>query len=613
MERSWYFRFVVMLGVVVTAWLILWPSVDTWVPAPARVKELFTGRISPGLDIRGGLRLVYEVEVDVAIRDRRDVLADELLEQIGRKLGTIPGDEIPTQQHLDQTRARVRVESPRTNEKRIIVSFVRDEDVARLDRSLVTSFGDLREVSREGKRVVLDLRGERIEKIREDAVSEAVKTISNRIDELQVRETSVTSRDLDIVVEVPGADQATIGRIRQIISRTARLDFKVVDDDGASDFVQSVEDVPEGIERQVEVVSAGEQRPQASSPYFLARGDDAKQKLQAFIDRLREQDKIPEGRQLLLGEVEENPDDASATSGAKAYRTYYLFARSELTGEHIENADVAINPQDNSPYVSLNFDTRGADIFARLTGQNVKRRMAIVLDDRVESAPVIQTRIAGGRAQITLGGFRDFNSILKDANDLAIVLRAGALPAPIRPSNEQLIGPSLGKDSVEQGTMAALISIGLLLLFMLVYYETAGAIANLMMLINIVLQLAALAFFEATITLPGIAGIALTAGMAVDANVLIYERIREEMRIGKSMKSAVEQGFDRAFYSIFDSHLTTLIAGVVLFQYGTGPIKGFAVTLMIGIVSSLFTGVFCSRVAIDFLVRGLRVQRFRVG
>ena len=200
-----------------------------------------------------------------------------------------------------------------------------------------------------------------------------------------------------------------------------------------------------------------------------------------------------------------------------------------------------------------------------------------------------------------------------NAKELEVVLRAGALPAPIRPANEQLIGPTLGRDAVQKGAMGGAIGVGLVLLFMLLYYQVAGFVADLMVVANIMLVLATLAFLEATLTLPGVAGIALTVGMAVDANVLTTERIREELRLGKAPRSAVEQGYRQAFSSIFDAQITTFIAGVVLFQYGTGPIKGFAVTLMIGIATSLFTGVFCSKVVMDWIVKGLRVKRLPVG
>src|SRR5262249_40332609 len=322
--------------------------------------------------------------------------------------------------------------------------------------------------------------------------------------------------------------------------------------------------------------------------------------------------KVPEDHEFLVGDYD-RAEPGEGKSSDHAARTFYLFGRAEVTGQAIEDAFVATDPQTNKPYVAVNFNGDGAEAFGQLTGRNVKRRMAIVLDDHVASAPVIQTEIGQGRCQITLGGFRPYNQILNEARDLVLVLKAGALPVPIRPSNEQLIGPTLGRDGVEQGVKGAVVSIIIVLLFMAVYYEVGGVIADVMVMLHIMFLLATQAFFEASLTLPGLVAIALNTGMAVDANVLVNERIREELRNGKSPRAAVEQGFSRAFSSIFDSQITTLIASIVLFQYGTGPIKGFAVTLGLGICTSLFTGVFCSRVAFDWLVRGLRVQHLRVG
>jgi preprotein translocase subunit SecD len=230
----------------------------------------------------------------------------------------------------------------------------------------------------------------------------------------------------------------------------------------------------------------------------------------------------------------------------------------------------------------------------------------------VESAPVIQGQI-GARGRITLGAYQDRNELLQEAKDLVVVLQAGALPAPLRPANEQLIGPTLGQDSVRKGALAALVGIILVLVFMAFYYQVAGLVADAMVLLNLQLMLGIMSGIGATLTLPGVAAIALTVGMAVDANVLITERIREELRLGKSPRSAVEQGYARAYSSVFDSQLTTAIAGIVLWQFGTGPIKGFATMLLIGIATSLFTGTFCSKVLFDWLVRGVRVQRLRVG
>ena len=257
--------------------------------------------------------------------------------------------------------------------------------------------------------------------------------------------------------------------------------------------------------------------------------------------------------------------------------------------------NIQIDSQYGEPYVSISFDARGARVFERITGENVGKRLAIVLDDNVYSAPVIRDRIAGGKAQIT-GRFT-----MDEAKDLAIVLRAGALPAPVKILEERTVGPSLGQDSINQGFRSALIGGLIVVVFMALYYSLSGLIADLALALNLLLIMAGLAFFGATLTLPGVAGIILTIGMAVDANVLIFERIREEMRLGKPPRASIDAGYARATVTILDSNLTTLIAALVLFQVGTGPVKGFAVTLSIGLVANFITAVFCTRILFDYL------------
>ncbi len=605
MDKGWYLRISVVVLLAAGSLLVVWPSVDAWFPAPAWVSENFTNRISPGLDIKGGLRLTYEVEVDEAIRDRRDRLAEDVLDRIGVEFGLFKADERPTREQLDEVRAKVKVET--IGERQIRATFKNAGDASKLSLELIRKFGDLKEESRDGSVVMMGIRPDMVDELRDTAVGQARETIADRIDKLGVRETSVTARGTDIAIEIPGADEASFARIRDIISRTARLEFKVVDDD--SDFMETLSELPEGLNRQSEVVSSGVQTPQKVVTYLFASGEGARQKLSEYVSSLR--GKLPEGRELLLGEYADFEDGPSKKG--QSWRTYLVHSRADVSGEDVKEAFTAFDQDSNAPYVALNFTQKGADKFGELTGRNVKRRMAIVLDDRIESAPVIQTQIGGGRCQITLGGSRNYNETLQDAKDLVVVLRAGALPAPIRPANEQLIGPSLGQDAIAKGGMGALMGIMLVVVFMILYYQVAGIVADLSVLLNLLFLFALMALFEATLTLPGVAGIALTVGMAVDANVLINERIREELRAGKSTRAAVDQGFDRAFWSIFDGQITTFIAGVVLFQYGSGPIKGFAVTLMIGIVTSLFTGVFCSRVFFDWLVRGLRVKSLKVG
>ena len=276
-----------------------------------------------------------------------------------------------------------------------------------------------------------------------------------------------------------------------------------------------------------------------------------------------------------------------------------------LTGEHLINARVNFD-QFNMPYVGIAFDSSGAKRFERVTGENIKKRMAIILDNNVYSAPVIQDKISGGRAQIT-GNFT-----MDEARDLAIVLRAGSLPAPVRILEQRTVGPSLGQDSINQGVKSILIGGAVVVVFMMIYYLLSGAIANTALCLNILIILSALAAFKATLTLPGIAGILLTIGMAVDANVLIFERTREELRTGKTPRAAIEGGYAKALVTILDANITTLIAALFLFQFGTGPIKGFAVTLTIGLTASLFTSIVCTRVIFDYFLSKRRVKKLSI-
>jgi preprotein translocase subunit SecD len=308
---------------------------------------------------------------------------------------------------------------------------------------------------------------------------------------------------------------------------------------------------------------------------------------------------VPKG-DIILYQRRQEPE-----TGRVSKVPFLLKEKTLMTGEVLKDAQVRFDDF-NQPYVALEFDPRGAKMFDRITAKNVKKRLAIILDSNVYSAPVIQERISGGRAQIT-GTFD-----LKDAHDLAIVLRAGALPAPVKILENRSVGPSLGRDLIDKGLKSIIIGGILVVLFMVVYYKISGAIADLALILNLVLIMGALAGLRATLTLPGIAGIILTIGMAVDANVLIFERIREELRLGKTPRAAIDGGYSKAFLTIIDANVTTLIAAVVLFQFGTGPVKGFAVTLSIGIVASLFTALFVSRVIFDVLLTKGILRRVRI-
>ncbi|HVZ34592.1 MAG TPA: hypothetical protein VG963_19320, partial [Polyangiaceae bacterium] len=340
MDRGWYLRFGLMVFLSLGAALVVWPSVDAWLPAPAWIKKHVSSRIAPGLDVKGGLRLTYEVEVDEAVRDRRDRLADDLLDRLGIEFGLFKPEERPTKEQLDQVRARVKIAT--VGERQIRATFKSAADAQKLTLALIRKFGDLKEDSRSDTVVTLAIRPDMIEDLRDTAVGQARETIADRIDKLGVRETSVTARGTDIAIEIPGADEASFARIRDIVSRTARLEFKIVDDD--SDFVSSLNDLPEGIEKQSEVVSAGIENPQKVVSYIAARGEGARQRLGAYVDSLKS--KIPEGRELLLGELDEGEAPAAGPKTkhrAQAWRTYLLYARAEVSGEDVKEAFTAFD------------------------------------------------------------------------------------------------------------------------------------------------------------------------------------------------------------------------------------------------------------------------------
>ncbi|MBI2392906.1 MAG: protein translocase subunit SecD [Deltaproteobacteria bacterium] len=625
MSRWWYTKLILILALGIGAFVSVWPSLESMagLKAPPWVKEHVKARINRGLDLRGGLRLVYTVQVDEAIRDKRDRFADELRAKVGTALGIHKGDAPLTNDEQKAISEKLTIE--RIEHNKLLLRFKDVADVPKVNDDLLGPMKEELLLYRPGDPAVVGfkVRTEVENAIRERAVGQAKKTVENRVDELGLREAAITTRDEDIIIEVPGEDEKTFEEIKAIVSQTARLEFKIVDDE--ADFFGKVNEyehpLPEGATMQNELAPAGVSASGSvkQTPSHFVRlvkkpeesQQDALKRFKTWIATLG----VPDDHQVAFGEFE----DIDAVTGKRkpvGWRTYYLFRRADVTGEYITDAQVASDTNKGPQveyYVAITFSPTGADRFKMITGANVKRRFAILLDDKVDSAPVIQSEIGGGHASITLGSFADKREQLDAAKKLELVLRAGALPAPIEKSNEQRIGASLGSDAIKQGLKGALLGAGLVLVFMVIYYHWSGVVANGAVLFNLLLQLAALALFGASMTLPGIAGLALTIGMAVDANVLINERIREELREGRSPRAAVETGYAKAFAAIFDGHVTTFIGGLLLMQYGTGPIKGFAVTLIIGIVASLFTAVVCTRLVFDWWVLGRRVKKLSVG
>jgi len=383
-----------------------------------------------------------------------------------------------------------------------------------------------------------------VARLRDDAVRQGVETIRNRVDQFGVAEPTITRQGDDrILIQLPGVQDPE--RAKALIGKTALLEFKLVDEKA---------DVEAAVQGRV---------PEGDEVLYQRRVDK-----QTKVER-----KIP----------------------------YVVQKRTLLTGAELTRAEVNADP--NAPgnwQVSIEFTANGARIFGEITEQNVGRHLAIVLDGVLQSAPRINERIPGGRAVIT-GQFT-----VDEARDLAIVLRAGALPAPVTVLEERTVGPSLGADSIRQGMIAIAASAIAVVLFMVVYYRLSGLIADVALVLNLLILLACMAAFGATLTLPGIAGIALTIGMAVDTNILIFERIREEMRVGKTPRASIDAGFSRALRTIIDTHLTVMVTAAILYNFGTGPVKGFAVSLFVGLAASLFTAYFFTRLLFDVVYMGRR-------
>jgi preprotein translocase subunit SecD len=441
----------------------------------------------------------------------------------------------------------------RQGENGVKLLLPQDQDWQRVAQLIKDKFPLLevvdRDVTQDQLQATLRIEADQVRHIKKLAVDQGLETIRNRIDQFGVSEPDIrTQGENRVLIQLPGIKDPQ--RAIDLIGKTALLEFKLVDEQ------QSVEQALQG--------------------------------------------KIPVGDKIYYGRR------VDPVTGQASRNAYLLKDRTLLTGEYLTNAEVRIDTQYNRPYVALSFDDRGARLFEKVTGEHVKERLAIVLDDNVYSAPVIQDRISGGNAIIE-GQFT-----MEEAKDLAVVLRAGSLPAPVKILEERTVGPSLGRDSIRKGLFSMAVGGVLVVAFMVIYYGGSGIVADLALILNIVLIMAGLAALRATLTLPGIAGMILTIGMAVDANVLIFERVSEELRLGKTIRAALDSGYSKATLTILDANVTTLIAAIVLFQFGTGPVRGFAVTLSLGIIASMFTAIFGTRLLFDYLLQKRKMKRLSI-
>lgn len=557
-------RLITVITVVVMGIVSLLPNFvnvgDNWWFSREKIKY--------GLDIQGGLHLVMGVDVH-AVMSEKLLRTGDTLKELLTKEGVVVSDYKVTKEGSYDF---------------LTLTLNNSGDVQKAMNKVDSDYSILQEMGRTENTLTLRFLDTHIAETKKSTVEQAIETIRNRIDEFGVSEPSITAQGEDrILVQLPGLKESA--KAKELINRTARLEFMIVSEKHS----------------QAEVAGWVEEAEKAGN-YTLKD-----MKYSDYVKRINEdlKAKLPERTKVLFQKAE------NVEKMELGKIPYLLETAQAMGGDAVKDAFVTPG-EFNEPEVAMNFNTAGANQFADITGKNVNRMMAIILDDTVYSAPNIKQRIAGGSARITLGGGRDYNAILSEAKLIAMALRAGALPARLEELEERTVGPSLGADSIARAQKAAMVGSVLVLLFMIIYYKVFGVVANIALMMNVLLVYAVLTALEATLTLPGIAGIALTIGMAVDANVIINERIKEELRKGASLMSAIKEGYDKAFSAIFDSNITTAATAIVLMYFGTGPVRGFAVTLLIGIVTTMFTAVFASHTILDLFAGKMKMKKISI-
>lgn len=604
--RKYRFRIIVILAVAALGIYHLWPtytdysfhqklsslsgadSLEFAEKNEEAIRNARSKRIKLGLDLQGGMRVVLEVNVLKLIEDlakNKDDVFTQIIKDVADEVRR--SDESP-----------VSILRRKMEERQIRMS--------RYYRSLRDSNDDIADF---------------LEDETKKAIDRAMEIVRNRVDQYGVSEPSIQKLGASrIIVELPGVTKES--EVRQLLQGTALLEFKLlkepeqvvsvmqaIDKALAADTLLAPVDTTE--ENELLKADAEKLTPETEltpeqfrrqHPWFSVALVDNRAPGEAIVQeenkdkvrRLLERDDvkrfIPADMQFLF-----SAKPRFVSEGKKYFTLYAVKATPELTGGVITNARANLDPNNNAPIVTMEMNSEGSRDWARITGANINKRIAIVLDNGVFSAPNVRNKIIGGNSQIE--GMEN----LEEARLLEIVLKAGALPAPVEIVEQRSVGPSLGEDSIRRGLLSSGLATLLTIIFMVLYYRTGGAVADFAVLFCLILLLGVLAAFQGTLTLPGIAGIILTLAVAVDANVLIYERIREEQATGKTLRAAIDAGYQKAFTAIFDSNLTTFITGVILFQFGTGPVQGFALTLMIGIVASMFSAIFVTRVIFNIL------------
>lgn len=511
-----------------------------------------------GLDIQGGLHLVLGVNVDDVLEQKLDRSKNAIVEFLNEENITV--EEHSLKNHI----------------------FIKLKDTGQISQAvdkIEDQYGGLFQVlGRSGGQLELAYSQLEEENTRKDIIDQSIEVIRNRIDEFGVNEPVITAQGgKRILVQLPGIKEAE--RARELIQKTAHLELSLVSEE------LSVEKLNEMI---VQAEDKGKYSLESEKSY------------RAYVQRLNRDLKLPPRTALAFIK------DESARTLSAGRSPLLLETDTGLTGDMLEDASVGVG-QFGEPLVNFRFGLEGRKIFSKVTAENIGRRIAIVLDGVVKTAPEIKDHLTD-RGQITLGS-GDRTKMLEEAQMVSTTLRAGALPTSLEQLEERTVGPTLGRDYVAKGRLSALVAICLVLIFLLIYYRWLGFVADIALSLNMMFLISCLASFGATLTLPGIAGIILTVGMAVDANIIIFERLKEELRKGSSLKLAVREGFDRAFSAILDANITTAIVCLILMYFGTGPIRGFAVTLFCGIITSVFTAIFVSRTLLNSLILRFKITK----
>ncbi len=570
--KSLRWRLMLIAGLTLFSVYILIPT-GIYMSQPAELRNdqvhmskmlpswLPSGHLNLGLDLQGGVQLVLGVNLSEAVENR-----------LGR-IGTDIGHWVESPKKPTGIKSSYVVKG----ENKLRVDTLPGADLDAISKEVLKDYNALEKTTTNGGIIDFAYRADQIQIIKNGALEQAERVVRSRVDKWGVTEPMINRRsDGSIIAQLPGFKDPE--KAKELLGRTAQLKFKIVDDE-----FKGLEALAGKLPPEVTLDRSG----------GLSLVSESREKILEVTKGL-----IPADREIVLSRE-------ILAGNKQRFHSYVVHAATEISGDDVLDAVTTVDQggMDSQPAVSLRFTTIGGKRFEEVTGANIRKRMAIVLDDLVESAPVINGKIGGGSALITLGGGRDYNTKIAEAQSLSMVLKSGALPATITILEQRQVGASLGPELGKRGVMGVVVGLIFVYMFMIGYYRRPGVIAVLALALNGIFLLASMSMFGFALTLPGIAGFVLSLGMAVDANVLINERIRDELRAGRAPRAALDTGFKRVFWTVIDSHVTALLASFILLGTNTsGPIRGFAVTLAIGLVLSLWTSLYCSHVFFDWAV-----------